>query len=506
MPVLLSNPMSLDAPTPSLTVRRLAAIGLLLGGLLMSACQSPLAPAPPRGGMGEHQRPATVETRIDQSQQPGATAQTSTDALASGDGPQPYVSVAMQNNPAIRAAKRQVQRFAARVPQATSLADPTLQVAPFGEMAETAAGQNAVMASVSQKLPLPEKLAKRGAIAEQDIAMARQQLRQTRLRIAGEVRRAYWDYYLAVRSLEVTEANQRLLRQLQRTAKAKYQAGTASQADVLRASTALSDLKNRRSTLRQRKRSSAAMLNRLMDRPLRQSLPEPGKASFDRPSFDLDQLLHQARANNPQIIERRRRIDQFRAKRRLANLNRWPDLTVSANYTVVEDEGLSPVATGEDAWWLGFGLNIPIWQAKLDAAEREALQGRLEAAADLETIHNTIAYRVQDALGRFRTQQAQVTLFEETLLPQAEQAVDASISSYRAGAGDFVSVIDNWEKLLQFELAYHKAIAQLQQDLADLQQQVGAPLPRHHQPATTRPASQPRTHPTDNVDPEMHDE
>jgi outer membrane protein TolC len=325
--------------------------------------------------------------------------------------------------------------------------------------------------------------------------MAKHRLRETRLRVAADVRRAFWNYYLAVRSIEVTQQNQKLLRQFKRTAQAKYKAGTASQEDVLRATTELSSLENKLSTLRQRKQTATAMLNRLMNRPVTRSLPEPKRIAFERLSLQPQQLLRRAEAHNPAIARVRERIEKFRAKRKLANLNRWPDLTVSANYNAVEDDGLSPVATGEDAWWLGFGINIPIWQDKLDAAEREALQGRLQATAALTDVQTSVAFRVQDALAQFRSQQDQANLFRNTILPQARQTVRASMSSYRAGEEDFLTVINNWQKLLQFELAYHQAVVQLNQDLADLNQQVGRSVTEPDQAAATQPATQPTARP-----------
>jgi outer membrane protein TolC len=477
---------------------------IALIALVVSGCQSPLDDYEPSSRSQTSDR----LTEISRPQARSATTQPTSaeQKLESAAEPGEYVLLALKRNPAIREAKRNVRRLAARVPQAESLNDPRLQVAPFGEMTETAAGQTGLMTSVSQKLPLPSKLRTRGDIAQQDVAMAKHQLRETRLRIAGDVRRAYWNYYLAVRSIEVTKENQRLLRQFKQTAQAKYKAGTASQEDVLRAATELSNLQNKLSTLNQRKQTATAMLNRLMNRPVTQSLPKPKRLEFERTSLRSKKLLRQAEANNPQVARVRERIEKSRAKRKLANLNRWPDLTVSANYNAVQDDGLSPVATGEDAWWLGFGINIPLWQEKLDAAEREALEGRLQASAALKETQNTVAFRVQDALTRFRTQQDQVALFKGTILPQAEQTVRASMSSYRAGDEDFLTVINNWQKLLQFEIAYHKTLAQLKQDLADLRQQVGQPVIQSDHSTATQPRTQPRPEPKPDVNAEIDDE
>jgi hypothetical protein len=48
---------------------------------------------------------------------------------------------------------------------------------------------------------------------------------------------------------------------------------------------------------------------------------------------------------------------------------------------------------------------------------------------------------------------------------------------------------DNWRKLLDFDLMYHRAVAQLEQDFADLQRQVGRDL--HSLPSSSGRGGQP---------------
>ena len=73
-------------------------------------------------------------------------------------------------------------------------------------------------------------------------------------------------------------------------------------------------------------------------------------------------------------------------------------------------------------------------------------------------------------------QQRQVVLFRDVIIPQARQTVDASLSGYRAGKLDFLTLVDNWRRLFEFEVIYHQDLAALKQSLADLQQAVGRNL------------------------------
>ncbi len=387
-----------------------------------------------------------------------------------------YVALALARNPAIRVAEHRIQRLGARVPQVTSLDDPMFQIAPFGDMAETAAGQVGLMTTVSQKLPFPGKLETRGRIAGQDAAMAVQDLRQTRLRIVAEVRRAYWSYYFTTRALETTGESRGFLDQFRQIAEAQYKAGERSQPDVLRAYVELGNLDGELITLGQRQATARAMLNTLMDRPLDAALSEPPAVKPRQPgelTLEIDALLQAAAANNPAIAKVRERIEQARQQRKLAKLNRWSDLTISATFNAVDDTGLSMAANGKDQWWLGFGVNLPIWFEKYQAAEREALEGMLESGAELEAQRNGVAFEVQEAYLKVQAQRRLVELFDTTIIPQARQTVEASSSGYRAGSVDFLTLMDNWRKQVNYQLMYHRALAEMEQALADLRRVVG---------------------------------
>jgi outer membrane protein TolC len=358
-------------------------------------------------------------------------------------------------------------------------------------MAETAAGSVGLMTGVSQKIPFPGKLSTRARIAEQDMAIARQDLESMRLAVVRDTRNAYWSYYYSTRALDVIESDRDLLSRFQQIAEAKYSSGTATQQDVLRASVELSDLENQVVTLRQRRTTAAAMLNTMMDLPVTAALPEPAESTLEKVDLELEQLLAQAAQSSPQLRRIHEQIQRSREEMQLAHLQRFPDLTVGFNYSAVDGSGLAPSANGDDQWWVGFGINLPIWKRKLDAAEREAELGLEQGVASLAAEENRVAFRVQDALVRVDTKERLVVLFSDVIIPQARQVVDASASGYRAGGVDFLTLIDNWRKLLDFELMRHQSLAELEQELADLEQVVGAALGRKSQAPPPAPPPTP---------------
>jgi cobalt-zinc-cadmium efflux system outer membrane protein len=389
-----------------------------------------------------------------------------------------FVSLALARNPSVRSAEAKVRRLSERVPQVRSLDDPMLTVAPVGEMAETAAGMVGVMSSLSQRLPLPAKLDARGRIAELEAAQAQADLQQARLQVAADTRRAYWTYLFAARAIGTTTESRSLLLQLRDVADAQFRAGQRNQQDVLRASAELGNLDTELVVLGQRRDTAAAMLRQLIDAPPSQPLAEPAPAGEGDIVVKRDLLLARAAQINPALRRIAERMTQFEQQQRLANLNRWPDLTVSFSYNLVDDEGLSPIANGDDQWWVGFGINLPIWKEKYDAAEREAIFGRLEAASDLAAERNRVSFRVEDALLRLESQREVLRLLRGQVIPDARAAVEAAAATYRTGAGDFLMLVDNWRKLLSYQVMEHQVVATVEQALADLQQAVGADIDR----------------------------
>jgi outer membrane protein TolC len=387
-----------------------------------------------------------------------------------------YVQLALERNPAIRAADQTVRQLANRIPQATSLNDPMFMIAPIGDMPQTAAGEVQVMTSISQKLPLPGKLETRGRIAAADVAEAVQHLQRVRLDVAADTRRAWWSLYSSTRALEVTQRSRDLLQQLTDVAEAKYRAGRAAQQDVLRASVEMSRLDDDLIELEQRRTTAVAMLNQLMDRPAGAPVPPPPTRDLEPLTLELETVLAAARQTNPDITRIHERIEGFRQRLELARLNHWPDLTLSFSYNLVDTQGISPVANGADQWWIGAGFNLPIWTDRLDGAKHEAARGILRSIATLDDVQNRVAFRVQDALARAESLQRQATLFQDVIIPQSRQTVDAALSGYRAGKLDFLTLVDNWRRLFEFEVIYHQNLAALQQSLADLQQAVGGDL------------------------------
>jgi len=243
--------------------------------------------------------------------------------------------------------------------------------------------------------------------------------------------------------------------------------------------------------MHQRRSAAEARLNRLLDRPAEASLPDPPTRSVEKTAGELDRWLEKAERSNPAIRAVRERIKRHRQEVDLARLDRRPDLTVGAHYSAVDDEGLAGSANGEDQWWLSFGFNLPIWDRKQDAAENEARRGVLEGLAELRAERNRVRFEVREAFDRMRAHREHVTLLSESIVPESRQAAEAALSRYRTGADNALTVIDNWQRMLEFERMRYRHRAMYEQAVADLREAVGRELRDEPSKAEPGPASEP---------------
>lgn len=401
-----------------------------------------------------------------------------------------YVALALERNPSIRRAIRSVQATGYRVPQVTSLEDPMLTLLPpTDDMTQTAAGMMEGQVGISQRIPFPGRLTRRGRVAEQEVRMALATLADVRIRTVTDVARAYYDYYVADVSIDITRVSERLLSQIRDVASARYRAGTASQQDVLRAEVELYRLTNELITLEQQRATAQARLDTLLDRPVDAPLPRPRPFDLEAVEWKLPEVMDQAVASNPQLVRLREQIGRDLESIRVAKLEYFPDLRAGFSYTFI-GSGISPVATGDDNWSLPLGLNLPIWWQRLRAGVLEANARTLSSVEQLEEARNTIVFGLQDTLVKIDTEYRQAVLFRDLLVPRARQAVEVSTAAYRAGDLEFTALIDNWRNWLDFALAYHRALAGLEQRFADLQQLIGVRVPRRPAEVATQGGTQ----------------
>lgn len=398
-------------------------------------------------------------------------------------GPHPvdfYVQIALERNPEILARQRGVAAQSEVIPQVTALEDPMLSDTfwPITEHSpQTASGRMPNAFMISQQFPWIGKLRLRGEIAEQETKMAISRLVQTELKVVEDAHLAYYEIYFDQKAIEITERDRELLTALLQIAEVRYRTGATSQQDVLRAQVELDRLDDRLIVLRRQLRMAQADLAKILHTsPEAELSAESDLRELSAPE-EIDLLYEAAVRCRPELQERLAAIIRDQRAENLAMLQYFPDVSLGVGWdAMTTSDALSAVADGKDNLGFTIGLNLPIWQDKLQAGVRET-QHRAAQSARLYDAERDETFRlIRRLMVEARSLEQQIALFRDSILPKADQTLRVSMADYRVGKVDFLQLIDNWSQLLAFQVQLVRFEASLRQRLASLERVVGCQL------------------------------
>jgi outer membrane protein TolC len=212
------------------------------------------------------------------------------------------------------------------------------------------------------------------------------------------------------------------------------------------------------------------MINALLNRPPQSPLlpPAPLPEPADPPAL---QALHEAALEaHPELRRIQARIAEANAQHGLAEKEYFPDFKLSAGYNALWD---SP----DKRWIVGLSINLPI--------DFSGKRGAIRDAAEADVMRYQWQLTDQEAQllaqleqGRARVQESQevFTIHRKRLVPLAEESLSAAVADYRAGQGDFLTVIDAERQKLRTQDSLARAHADYLRALATLERSTGRPL------------------------------
>ena len=383
------------------------------------------------------------------------------------------VEYALANNPEVRAARYHACALGAKVPQVASLPDPQLTVVTYLQAIQTAAGPQEVMMSLSQRFPFFGKLPLRSQVAYHNAMAAHAQAMAVELGVTERVKRAYWDVYFLQRAIEVNQALEPRLKDVVDITKAKYANSQAGWESVLQVRIELSALKTRLIELRQTKVQSQARLAAILHLPPQTRIEAVAKLDRTRTAHTARPLVEMAESYRPELEARRFEYGRDRASVALARRNYWPDVMVGFNWHEIGSRGLSPVATGEDAYSLAVGVNLPLYRKRLEAAVREAQYNSSRSAQQYQATLDEVLREVVALHAQFVRHEEVLKILGTEIVPDARQTLDLSITAYDVGKLPFEQLIQNYRRLLGYQIDYYKSEALREQAIASLERAVG---------------------------------
>ncbi len=396
-------------------------------------------------------------------------------AAPTHDAPlQALVREALERNPEIQAARRAVEAKRARIPQARAWPDPKVsfsyagnQLPPFTLMPGDPSSARQIMAE--QEIPYPGKTRLRGEIATREADAESLTYEAVWRRVVAELKRAYFDLYFVHQSLSTLRKDRDLLEKFEKIAEARYSVGRAAQQDAIKAQVEISKLTERETLLEQTRQTLEAQLNSLRDLPVDAPMGATAEVRPSTLAYSLDGLQSAAQANFPVLRRQRTLVEANGLAVDLARKEVRPNFSIG--YAYMQRSG-QPDMKG-----LTFSTTLPIFRrTKQDGAIAEAA-ATLESARRMEESELTVLrYRVKQEYLQSQAADQLLTLYAKGIVPQSSLALESSLSTYQVGTTDFLTVLNNFTTVLDYELAYHQRLAEHEKALAGLEELTGLEL------------------------------
>jgi outer membrane protein TolC len=383
------------------------------------------------------------------------------------------VEEALANNPGVQSALKRVEALRWRAPQIRSLPDPTLSVGwmgnlkPFGVMRDDPSSYRGV--GVQQTLPFPGKLRLRGDIAGKEAEAAWWDYEAARRQVVAEVKVAYFEYAYYHQAADITLKNKDLLDKLAQIAQARYEVGKGLQQDVLKAQVEVSRLRQRLTVLEQQKKTAQVRLNTLLARDPESPLADPMPLAKAELARSLDELYQLARENDTGLQREQRRIERGELAVNLARKEYYPDLGVGYSFWN------RPLM--RDMHGFTFSINLPVfYRTKQREGVREATEELISVERSRADRETTLYFEVKQQYLTAKASEELAQLYAQAIVPQSSLALESALAAYQVGNVDFLTLMESFGTVLDYEIDYYRELANYQSTLARLEPLVGVEL------------------------------
>src|SRR5437867_6217758 len=380
----------------------------------------------------------------------------------------------LENNPAIKEAESRWQAAIHRVRQANAWDDPRIagesRVRRFVDIPPNAFMDQTL--AIEQLIPITGKNLVRGRVAGAEALSAFEEARRTQLDVIAKARGAYFQLANAYDQLEINNKNLTSLKQIADISRSRYEAGLESAANVLIAETDYSKLLEARRDLERNLSDAQSQLNTLMNRDAFAPLGAPVGAAVSEAALSTSRLHAITLAQRPEVQMARAKIDGEKSKLQLAHRAWIPDPAL-----MVKGQRYNDAAEAVSELDAGLSFTVPwVNPSKYSAGVREARANLAAADQGLEREQKEAVRLLRDQLAKIETFHHHVELFRGKLVPQAEQAFEATRLSYESGKATFLDWISAQRNLRDIEAMGREHLAHYQMAVAELEAVIGAEI------------------------------
>ena len=369
-----------------------------------------------------------------------------------------YFKIASDNNPGLLSQYKEFEAALEKVPQVSTLPDPSISFGYFISPVETRVGPQKARFSLTQMFPWFGTLKAQGDVATLMAEARYQSFLDTKNKLYFEVSTAYFPLYELREWMKIEERNIAILESYKSISNSKFKNGNGTLVDVLRVDIMLKEAKTNLGILNKKETPLLASFNKLLNRDEIEPVIIADTIEIDHILLDYakDSLV----VDHPLLNSLELKIKASEASEYAAIKQGLPRFGLGLDYVMVgERTDMALPDNGKDALMPMVTVSLPIFRGKYKAAVKEAQLMQESYSLQKTETTNSLNSNYEMALFDIRQQTDLISLFDQQI-SESEQVLNLLFTSYGNSGKDFEEVLRMQQQLLKYDRLKITALSQ----------------------------------------------
>jgi cobalt-zinc-cadmium efflux system outer membrane protein len=378
------------------------------------------------------------------------------------------IDTALTNNPEIIASLKEIDVVDGRILQAGRLQNAEIsfevnEIPPgddFGEAGE-------IDLNFSQSFEFFGKRSTRIESAELQKKIAELNYERIRKLITAQVKKVYYSGLLSYQIVESIRSNINLLNDFLSQVTDRYQAGTSSYLDVIRAKVEILKLKNELFDAMRNYQQVTGKLILILGKNAGTEYALSDTLNFQSPNLNRDTFISFYSSQSYYLRITEIQVEQNKSSLSLAEKNSLPDF----NFGLALQNRQSTIENGFDQR-LGFNIamSLPMFYSSgVEGDIQEAEANLFISDIRLEYAKARVSQSIRTAFSNLTFAEEQLKLFDTALLSEIEGEMRAGITAYQNGQIDMLNLIDIYRTYRATKIEYSRTVCNTLISLTELE-------------------------------------
>jgi outer membrane protein TolC len=364
-----------------------------------------------------------------------------------------------------------------KIYQNSNLPDPTLVLGvlnlPTNSFSFNQEPMTQKIVGLKQTFPFPGKLSSIEDAAAIDTNIVQQELKDAINEIRKNVTTKYYNLSYIRKALLYSKESKKLLEQISQVVSTKYTVSSASQQNLIKVQLEITNLSEKIEDLNSKEASLLAELNALFLKDFKSEIQTEYFDNINYLKLSVNQLDSLSRIYRPflkgiEFAEMKAQLSQ-----NVAEKDFYPEFNLGLQYSF-RDKIAATDTPLNDFFSFVLGISLPLnYGGKVTSKVEEFISMQNFYNDQYNLALQNLYSNFGSTVSQLESLEERVRLFEEGLLPQAQQNFSSALASYQVNEVDFINVIDAQDQLFKIETNLYRLKTDYLVQVAELEFLVG---------------------------------